>query len=415
MRTSIERHRRGQLTSSGHAVGGRPRRQRRSHARYLTIAVGVSFAALSVPLAAGAASGSRDHRHGGHSFLSHLSTITVGPSTIPSNGDINPYGVAVVQRDDGALRAGDTLVSNFNDSGNSQGTGTTIVDVSPHGSQHLFAQITTGSLPSACPGGIGLTTALAILKGGWVVVGSLPTTDGSAATAGAGCLIVLDSHGVVREVWSGGNINGPWDMTSAGDGNFAQLFVTNVLNGTVAADGGNPSVTPGNVVDGGTVVRLDIELRHHRLPALISQTVVADGFGERTDPAALVVGPTGVTLGEHGTLYVADTVGNRITAIRDAGKRSTAVHLGGTTVTSNGFLNAPLGMTLAPNGDILTVNGGDGNIVETTPGGAQFPPILLDSSGSPAGAGALFGLAITPSGRGVIFVDDATNNLNLLH
>jgi hypothetical protein len=376
--------------------------------------VGVSLAALSLPLAAGAASGPGNHRHG-HGFLSHLSTVTVGPSTVPSNGDINPYGVAVVGRDDGALHSGDTLVSNFNDSGNAQGTGTTIVDVSPSGSQTLFAQITTGSLPSACPGGIGLSTALSILKGGWVVVGSLPTTDGTAATASAGCLIVLDSHGVVREVWSGGNINGPWDMTSGGDGHFAQLFVTNVLNGTVAADGGNPSVTPGNVVYGGTVVRLNIELSRHHAPELLSQTVVANGFAERTDPAALVVGPTGVTLGEHGTLYVADTLGNRIASIHGATWRSSTEHHGGDTVASGGHLNAPLGMTLAPNGDILTVNGGDGNIVETTPGGAQFAPVQLDSSGSTPGAGALFGLAITPSGKGVLFVDDATNTLDLLH
>jgi hypothetical protein len=347
--------------------------------------------------------------------LSRLSTILVGPSTIPANGDVNPYGVSVVGQNDGALRAGDTLISNFNDAANAQGTGTTIVDVSPRGRQHLFAQITTGSLPSACPGGIGLTTALSILPGGWVVVGSLPTTDGTAATAGTGCLIVLDSQGHVREVWSGGDINGPWDMTSAGNGHFAQLFVTNVLNGTVAANGGDPSVNPGNVVDNGTVVRLDVVLSRHRLPTLVSQTVVADGFGERTDPAALVVGPTGVALGQDGTLYVADTAGNSIAAIPNAIRRSTAVPDGHATLSSNGFLNAPLGMTIAPNGDILTVNGGDGNIVETTPRGEQLTPVQLDSSGSPAGAGALFGLAITPSGSGVLFVDDATNSLDLLH
>ena len=392
------------MTTDRSSGGAHLHRRRRPLARY-----------LALPLAAGAASGPSGHRHVGHGFLSGLSTVTVGPSTVPANGDVNPYGVAVVQRGDGALRPGDTLVSNFNDGANAQGTGTTIVDISPQGSERLFAQITTASLPSACPGGIGLTTALSILPGGWVVVGSLPTTDGTAATAGAGCLIVLDSHGVVREVWSGATINGPWDMTSTGFGRFVELFVTNVLNGTVAADGGDPSMTPGNVVDHGTVVRLDVVLNPHRLPALVSQTVIAGGFPERTDPAALVLGPTGVTLGAHGTLYVADTLGDRIAAIPDAIWRSTAVHHGGLTVSSRGFLNAPLGMTLAPNGDILTVNGGDGNIVETTPGGRQLAPVQLDSSGSPAGAGALFGLAITPSGRGVLFVDDATNNLDLLH
>ena len=347
--------------------------------------------------------------------MSRFSTITVGPSTVPANGDVNPYGVAVVPYSVGKLDAGSTLVSNFNNASNAQGTGSTIVEVSPNGTRHLFAHINSASLPGPCPGGIGLTTALSILPGGWVVVGSLPTTDGSAATAGAGCLLVLDNRGTVRETWSGHGINGPWDMTAVSFGNFAELFVTNVLNGTVAADGGDPSHVPGNVVDGGTVLRLGVFLSPFQPPTIVTRTVVADGFGERTDPAALVVGPTGDALGFDGTMYVADTVGNRITAVPNALWRWSATHAGGANVSSDGALNAPLGMTIAPNGDVLTVNGGDGNIVETTPGGVQLPAVQLDGSGDPPGAGALFGLAIAPFGHGVVFVDDATNNLNLLH
>jgi len=44
-----------------------------------------------------------------------------------------------------------------------------------------------------CPGGIGLTTAMAMLKSGWVIVGSLLREDGTTATKGPGCLVVLDS------------------------------------------------------------------------------------------------------------------------------------------------------------------------------------------------------------------------------
>ena len=39
--------------------------------------------------------------------------------------------------------------------------------------------------------------------------------------------------------------------------------------------------------------------------------------------AALVIGPTGVGLGPNGTLYVADTLDNRIAAIPDARFRFT--------------------------------------------------------------------------------------------
>ena len=72
------------------------------------------------------------------------------------------------------------LVSNFNDKANVQGTGSTIVQVSPAGQTSLFANVARLPAGMTCPGGVGLTTALGILPGGWVVVGSLPTTTGGA-------------------------------------------------------------------------------------------------------------------------------------------------------------------------------------------------------------------------------------------
>src|SRR5271167_1971042 len=105
------------------------------------------------------------------------STITTISSTIPSNGDLNPYGVYRVPRTVGQLKRGNILVSNFNNSANLQGTGTTLVQIAPDGTFNLFAQIDPTSLPGPCPGGVGLTTALVVLRSGWVIVGSLPTTD----------------------------------------------------------------------------------------------------------------------------------------------------------------------------------------------------------------------------------------------
>jgi hypothetical protein len=69
----------------------------------------------------------------------------------------------------------DVLVSNFNNHRNLQGTGSTIVEVSPAGGVTLFASLDPNKLPGACPGGLGLTTALVALQSGWVIVGSLPT------------------------------------------------------------------------------------------------------------------------------------------------------------------------------------------------------------------------------------------------
>jgi hypothetical protein len=272
-------------------------------------------------------------------------------STKPTNGDVNPYGMALVQRSTGRLVSGDVLVSNFNNAKNLQGTGTTIVEMSPTGSKTLFATIDPLSLPSACPGGVGLTTALSVFKSGWVVVGSLPSSTGKAANAKAGCLLVLDRNGKVVETWSGRGINGPWDMTSTEHGSTASLFVTNVLNGTVAAKG--------KVARDGTVIRLDLSLRSGKPPLLAKSTVIGSGFPERTDPGALVVGPTGVGVGSAGQLYVADTADNKINVIVNATTRSTSAGEG-TTLTSGGALNNPLGLFVAPNGTVLTVNAAEG-------------------------------------------------------
>ncbi len=338
------------------------------------------------------------------SFIGPLDKISQVASTVPGNGDVNPYGVAVVQRSVGDLVAGDILVSNFNNSQNLQGTGTTIVEISPGGKLHLFAHIDASDLPGSCPGGVGLTTALVVLQQGWVIVGSLPTSDGTSATAQAGCLIVLNSKGHVVKTISGSPINGPWDMTALEVNNFAVLFVTNVLNGTVAA---SPKV-----VKKGTVVRIVLSVSSTNTPSVMSTTVIGSGFGERTDPNALVIGPTGVGLGADGTLYVADTLANRVAAIPNALSRSSSDNTGH-TVSSGGAINGPLGLVIAPNGNVLVTNGGDGNMVEVTPGGSQVAVKMVDTTGT--GGGTLFGLAIEPDGNGVYFVNDGNNTLVRLH
>jgi len=340
-------------------------------------------------------------------FLNRFHKINTIASTVPRNGDVNPYGIVVIRRSTGRLHAGNILVSNFNNKANQQGTGRTIVEITPAGRRRLFASISSAGLPGPCPGGVGLTTALVVLPGGWVVVGSTPSSNGMAATAKAGCLIVLDSSGRVRETIAGHGINGPWDATARSSGSVAQLFVTNVLNGTVEAGG--------RVVHRGTVLRLRLALYGSRVPPrLTSVTTVGFGFAQQTSAAAFVLGPTGVGLSAGGTLYVADTRSNRITAISRALTRRGSAGTG-RVVTAGGFLSAPLGLALAPNGNVLTVNGNNGRIVETTPSGVQVAVKLLDNSGRPPGNGALFGLAVAPGASGVYYVDDAVNTLRLLH
>ena len=104
-------------------------------------------------------------------------------STMPSNGDVNPYGVVIVpktiQRGLG-LNAGDILVSNFNNSANLQGAGTTLIRVQPSGAVSTFY-----TAPAAQKG---LTAALGVLSNGWVVIGNLPSADGTSATVAPGTI-----------------------------------------------------------------------------------------------------------------------------------------------------------------------------------------------------------------------------------
>ena len=338
------------------------------------------------------------------SFIGPLNSIRDVGSTVPPIGDINPYGVAVVPTTIGALRAQHVLVSNFNNSMNFQGTGITIVQIGPDGGLSVFAQIDATKLPGPCPGGVGLTTALVVLRSGWVIVGSLPTANGMSPTAMAGCLLVLNSSGTVMETISGGDINGPWDMTALDMGSTAMLFVTNVLDGTVAANGGT--------VTNGTVVRIGLSIPVSGMPMVTSNTIIGSGFSQRTDPGALVIGPTGLGLGGDGVLFVADTLANRIAAIPNAIARTNSAGTG-VTITGGGGLNGPLGLAMAPNGNILVVNSGDGNMVETTKGGMQVAVKNVDNTGT--GAGTLFGLAIAPNGQSVYLVNDGSNKLDLLH
>lgn len=337
-------------------------------------------------------------------YLVSPGTFSQIASTVPANGDVNPYGLALVPTSTGKLVAGNLLVSNFNDKANDQGTGTTIVQISPAGKQSLFAAVSSSDLPGKCPGGVGLTTALSVLPGGYVVVGSLPTSNGKSATAQVGCLIVLDSNGKPVSTMASPNIQGPWDMTAVTKGNMTTLFVSNVLDGGAAKGV--------HTAKNSTVLRIDMQSEPGSPPKVLSEQVVAKEIPWRDDPEALVVGPTGVALAANGTLYLADTLGNRIAAVPQALTRTTAAANGGETVTSGGKLKQPLGLTIAPNGDILTTNAGDGNIVETTPAGKQLVAVTADKK---TGAGSLFGLVVVPGNKGVYYVDDGENALQILH
>lgn len=339
------------------------------------------------------------------SFLSGIHRTMLLDSTIPANGDANPYALAVAPATVGAIRKGDVLVDNFNNRKNLQGTGTTIMKYDPKArTMSLFARVP--ETLSSCPGGVGLTTAMAILKSGWVIVGSMPSRDGTTATRGRGCLIVLDADGKVATTISRPDIDGPWgNMAVIDHGSRATLFLSNIGFGMKA---------PGQeMLHRATVLRLELTIGDGGPPAVADATVIGDGFGAKADASVFAYGPTGLALGDDGTLYVSDAAENRIVAIGNAATRTDSAGTG-TVVTAGGLLKRPLAMTSAPGGNLLVTNGLNGQVVEVDPAsGTQRGAFWADrdEAQTPPGSGDLFGIVANPDGTGFYYVEDDTNLL----
>jgi len=314
-------------------------------------------------------------------------------STTPANGDANPYGVAFVPaglRRGGPLSTGDLLVSNFNNNQNLQGTGTTIVKVTPGGQQSLFFQSSIA----------GLDTGLAVLRKGFVLVGSVPSVDGTSATAGQGQLLVLNGSGKqVASFSSPSLLNGPWDLTVSDRGNTAVVFVSNVLSGTVT--------------------RLTLRLPNFGDNVRITSAAqIASGYVHHGDPVAFEVGPTGLAFNARtDTLYVASEGDNSIYAVRNA-LRTRDLGIGRLVVSDSVHLHGPAGLTVAPDGGLITANGDGLNVdpnrpselVEYTTAG-QY---VGEFSVNPANGGA-FGVAVSTTARDLRLaaVDDVAASVQI--
>jgi len=333
-------------------------------------------------------------------------------STIPDQGDLNPYAVVVAPVSAGKVQQGDVLISNFNNISNLQGTGTSIVEVNPAAKKmSLFAKLPQKI--DGCPGGVGLGTAMTMLKSGWVIVGSAPSSDGTTRTRGDGCLLVLNPQGEVAATWSGPNISMPWgNMAVVDEGAKATLFVSMAGFGVPGPDVTDETGLPVTLRKA-TVLRLELSIPEGKVPEIVSQTVVADGFAHRADKDVFLVGPTGLALETDGTLYVSDAIDNRVVAIPEALTRKDSAGTG-RVVTSGGLLERPLALARTSEGHLLVTNAKNGKVIEIDPvAGKQLFAQWIDTNQaqSPPGNGDLFGLAMMPDGKGFYYVQDDTNFL----
>jgi hypothetical protein len=346
-------------------------------------------------------------------FLETIHRHVTLTSTVTDNGDLNPYAVVIAPVSAGKVAKDDVLVDNFNNISNLQGTGTTIVGFRPQTKQtYLFAKLSPTL--AGCPGGVGLTTAMTMLQSGWVIVGSTPSRDGTTATKGDGCLIVLDPQGQVAAVWSGPDIDDPWgDMAVVDRGAGATLFISMAGFGLPGPELIDPATRLPVVIHKATVLRLELAIAPGKAPAITARTVVGEGFAARADRDNFLLGPTGLALGPDDTLYVTDGLENVITAIPKASEATGSAGVG-RVVTRDGLLSWPLAMTWSPQGHLLVCNGKDGRLVEIDPAAgkqiyAQW--INNDQAQSPPGNGDLFGIAMAPDNSGFYYVMDDVNTL----
>ncbi len=319
-------------------------------------------------------------------------------STVPPTGpaESNPYGVAVVPDGvptSGKLRPGDILVSNFNGAGGVQGTGTTVLRVTPGG---VISTLFTSTE-------LGLTGALTVLKSGLILVGNVPnsSTDGGTTADGGvsigfGALQVLDSSGaLVKTLTDDKLLAGPWGLAVNDMGKTAQIFVSNVMTGTVT--------------------RLDVSIAGTAL-TVNDKVQIASGYATRTDPGALVVGPGGMVYdASNDTLYVAsesEKVGKveagSIFAVAKAGATKSDNGKGTLIYADATHLHGPVGLIQAPDGNFIAANTDAVNsdskqpseLVEFTAAGKFIDQVSVDPS-----TGAAFGLAVgSSSGATVLAV-----------
>ena len=378
-----------------------------SKARASALSAAVLATVLVASGAARAADVAAPHAASGDSFLASLKDDVPVASTIPANGDVNPYAVVVAPFSSGVVHEGDVLVGNFNNSQNLQGLGTTIIRVIPAIHRSVLFAAVPRHLPG-CPGGVGMSTAMTVLKSGYVIIGSLPSNDGTMGTSGAGCLVVFDTNGTFVKTLVSAKIDQPWsNMVTVDHGSSATLFIANINAGRHPAEGDDGSKQ-------GNVVRIELAIGA-RGPVIKGETIVASGFQEKGDKDVFVIGPTGLALDRRGTLFVSDGNGNSVVAIADALARRTSAGTG-KEVTKDGLLKRPLAMVLAPNGHLLALNAQDGRVVEIDPRtGTQVVArwINTNKAQSPPGNGNLFGLAMTLNGRGFYYVNDDVNQLSL--
>lgn len=329
--------------------------------------------------------------------IANLSTISTVASTVASNGDKCPMGLAVVPATDSTavVRGGNVLVADFMDASGVAGKGRSVVQIDP-------AQAS----PSAQVVWAGARGAMAVTVSG-TIQPWIADFDLASQASGSGDVQVVLPNGNLAP---GGDINNQTATSSLFAGPWGELFVAYKPQGAAAA---TPFFYTTNALNG-TVVRIQGHPGNFAAGTLAS---IATGLGTKnpSDPAN-VQGPQGMAYDAAlDTLYVSDTANNRIVAISGVSTETAPASFTATGASASNArvvftgapLNAPQGLALNADGNLVSVNGVGPNLVnEITPAGG-----LVASRNVGGVDGSLFGLAIAgASGSQVVYFTDTNAN-----
>ena len=317
--------------------------------------------------------------------LKHLATI--GSTVDPTNGDENPYGLAIAPVTSGNISAGDLIVCNFNDSFNIQGLGTTIEILHP----------APGSTPTRLIQDERLTGCDAL------AVGTSDDFPWVAALDANDDPIVSDTGALIDDL-SGHGLAQPWGQIYSGTPGIrgaAAFYETNAFDGSIE--------------------RINITSKGR-----FTYDKIATGFATNHGVPGTILAPSGLTYdAKNDILYIVDSNVNRVVAFNHPGN----VKANGIMNTASGFtgpdassakvlfaggpLRAPISSALLFNGDIVVGNTSNNRLIEITPAGKLVGNVNLDKGA----AGALFGIAASGTSIAttkIYFNDDNANAVMVL-
>lgn len=312
--------------------------------------------------------------------------VLIGSSVDATNGDQGPRAISIV-KSNYVLKKGQLLVCNFEDkTGAPQGTSIELFNPKPSSSATTFVQSKD-------------------LEG---CDGDAVTTDNSVYGAGLSSGLIAGFTNVGKLIKTyGAPLEAPFSDVDASN---PHLYSAEYIFASDAKTGG--------------IVSFSVNYYGNPKP-----TEVATGFAVNNAAGFARLGPSGVSYDPKlNQLYIADGVNNTIVAfthasdllvkdeivVQSGGKTFKCLHKGttcGKLIYSGSPLNAPVAMTLLPNGNLVVANSQGGNtLVELTPDGKVLDTKVVDKS-SKAG---VFGLAATgtdDSDTTLFYTDTNSNDL----